>query len=90
MTTVKISDKYIEVDGHAGDKIVCAMLTALTVSLVNNLTDRLNFTVDYTIRGGHFVMCTDDLDTASQNLVDAYVYSLRDLSRSYPDNIRMI
>lgn len=90
MTTVKINDEYIEVDGHAGDKIVCAMLTALTVSLVNNLTERLNLTVDYAIGSGHFVMRTDGLDSEAKPLIDAYVYSLRDLSRSYPDNIRII
>ena len=90
MTMVLIDKEKIVVEDHAGDKIVCAMLTSLTVSLISNITQRLNIDAKYELSDGHFVLYFKNLTQKATDLVDAYIYSLRGLSESYPENIRFI
>lgn len=86
MTQIKITDSIIECDGHAGDKIKCAMLSSMTVSLIENITERLDIYVDYSLQSGYFRMNTKRLDAATQILVDSYIYSVISLANSFPDN----
>ena len=90
MTMVLIDKEKIVVEDHAGDKIVCAMLTSLTVSLISNITQRLSLDAKYELSDGHFVLYFKNLTQKATDLVDAYIYSLRGLSESYPENIRFI
>ena len=91
MTSISIRSGRITCDGHAGDKIACAMLTALTVSLVDNLTNRLNSEIDCTLDRGLFVLNFDRnrISPAAVVLIDSYVYSLHKLSESYPENFKI-
>lgn len=86
MTIIRQVDYDIECIGHAGDKICCAMLTALTVSLVKNLTERLNDNPDYVLESGYFRIDTRTVGVEGSILVDAYLYALKGLAESYPDN----
>lgn len=74
----------IEIDGHAGNKIVCAMVTALTVSLINNL-QRIGDTPAYELREGYFRLIRRGLSIEGDILTDAFLYSIRGLMESYPD-----
>lgn len=86
MTKIYRTDCEIICSDHAGDRVCCAMITALTVSLVENITERLNVELDYSLEPGHFIICTKGLEGKSKDLVDAYWYSLGKLQESYPDN----
>ena len=91
MTNISITNGKIRCDGHAGDKVACAMLTALTVNLVDNLMNRLNDNVDCTLDKGLFVLVFDRnrISPAAVVLIDSYVYSLRHLTESYPENFKI-
>lgn len=91
MTNISIRSNRITCDGHAGDKIACAMLTALTVSLVDNLINRLNSEIDCTLDRGLFVLNFERnrISPAAVELIDSYVYSLHNLTESYPENFRI-
>ena len=91
MTNISIESNRIKCDGHAGDKVACAMLTALTISLVDNLINRLNDKVDCTLDAGLFVLDFDRnrISPAAAVLIDSYVYSLHNLTKSYPENFKI-
>lgn len=91
MTNISIRSNRITCDGHAGDKIACAMLTALTVSLVDNLLNRLRCEIDCTLDRGLFVLNFERnrISPAAVELIDSYVYSLHKLTESYPDNFKI-
>ena len=89
MTTIKITKTMIECSDHAGDRVKCAMLSALTVSLIENLTERLALNIEYSLRSGYFYMDLRHLDAVATTLVDSYIYSLISLSNSFPDNFSL-
>ena len=91
MTTISITNGKIRCEDHAGDKTACAMLTALTVNLVDNLINRLNDKVDCTLDRGLFVLNFDRnrISPAAVTLIDSYVYSLNKLTESYPENFKI-
>lgn len=91
MTNISIRSNRITCDGHAGDKIACAMLTALTVSLVDNLINRLNSEINCTLDKGLFVLTYERnrISPAAVELINSYVYSLHKLTESYPDNFKI-
>lgn len=91
MTNISIRSGRITCDGHAGDKTACAMLTALTVSLVDNLINRLNSEIDCTLDKGLFVLNYERnrISPAAAELIESYVYSLNNLAESYPENFKI-
>ena len=91
VTNISIRRDKIICSDHAGDKVACAMLTALTVSLVDNLINRLNDKVDCTLDKGLFVLNFERnrISPASNVLIDSYIYSLHKLTESYPDNFKI-
>ena len=91
MTNISITNGKIKCEDHAGDRIACAMLTALTVSLVDNLMNRLNDKVDCTLDKGLFILTFDRnrISPAAVVLIDSYVYSLNKLTESYPENFKI-
>lgn len=92
MTNISIESNRIKCDGHAGDKVACAMLTAITVNLVDNLINRLNCDkIDCVLDKGLFVLNFDRnrISPAANTLIDSYVYSLHKLVESYPENFKI-
>lgn len=90
MTLIQRTDTNICCEGHAGDKVCCAMLTALSVSLVENLTERIDSDVEYTLESGYFNININGLSNDAMFLIEAYWYSLVSLSNSYPANFSVI
>ena len=86
MTRITISPLMIECSGHAGDKVACAMLTALIIGLMKNLTERLGFNPSYTLQDGYFRILTGDIYGDGKVLVDSFAYALRGLAESRPGN----
>ena len=90
MTTIKITRARISCDGHAGNKVACAMLTALTVSLIKNLVERLQLNIDFSLKPGAFFVATDGINGEGKILIDAYKYSLYGLADSYPNSFSIV
>lgn len=93
MCNVQITDNQILIDGHAENKIVCAMLTALTVSFVDNMInvhaseDDLHVILDR----GKFninVSCVVD-GTPAETTLQNYIRSIHKLAETYPNSFDM-
>lgn len=87
MTVIERTDDAITCTDHAGNTIACAMLTALTVSLTENLTIRLNLPIPFALTSGSYIINTCSVsDAIAQQLIESYWFSLKNLATSYPDN----
>ena len=89
MMLIKRNDKEIEMAGHAEDKIPCAMLTALFVSLLQNITERLKEDIDCHIDKGTFYLDLTQLSTDAMVIVDSFWYSIKKLAHDYPASFRI-
>lgn len=85
MTKITITPTRVTCDGHAGDRIACSMLTALTVAFVTNLTERIGLSIPYTLQPGYFDIATDGITGDGRVLVESYLYAIRGLAKSYPE-----
>lgn len=90
MTRVTVGPNYVSAMGHAGDTIVCAMITCQIVGLVKNLTERIGDDPEFQLYDGVFWMKTDKLSRKGQEVLDAFIYCMRGLSGSYPCNIQFL
>ena len=84
MMMIKRDYSCIEMHGHAADKIPCAMMTALSVSLIKNITERLKEDADFRLDKGVFFLNTMSLSLEAMSLVDAFWYSVQNLANDYP------
>lgn len=87
MTRVTKSDTTINVMGHAGNTIVCAMITSQIVGLVKNITERLHEDPEFVLVDGIFTIDTKHLSIEASNLIDAFLYSMKGIAGSYPKNV---
>lgn len=88
LVRIKSDSQSITCDGHAVDMIRCAMLTAITVSTLENL-DRIGDAHDYALSPGRFVLSRRGLSDAGNVIADSLAFSLRSLARDYPDHFVM-
>lgn len=87
MTIIERTDESITCTDHAGNTIACAMLTALTLSLTENLTVRLNLPIAFSLTSGSYIIDTSSVsDAIAHQLVESYWFSLKNLATSYPEN----
>lgn len=70
MTHVTVGPNYMTIEGHAGDTIVCAMITSQIVGLVKNLAERLNEDFDFVLIPGFFDIRTDTLSDEGKSLAN--------------------
>ena len=84
MMDVQVYPEFIEVRGHASNKIACAMASALTTSLMKNLLERCNYQGSFILREGHFRLDTHNMRGVSQILTDAFIYSIQEFVHDYP------
>ena len=91
MTRIELLPYCIRINGHAGDKVVCAMLTSQTVGIIKNLTE--NYFVeglDFKLEPGFFYLNIRNLPIEAAILVNGFGYCLAGLASSYPNNIQLI
>lgn len=86
---IKRTKKAIVMAGHAEDSIRCGMMTALSVSLLENLTERMHEEADHHISPGAFYLDTSKLTDRGRDLVDGYWYSMKHLARDYPHSFNV-
>jgi len=94
MTTIKITDKKIEVKGHSeydekGKDIVCAAISTLTEATYRYLKATGNV-VGITAIDGYFFMVIEVINANGQNIVKTFTEMIDDLIQQYPKNIRRI
>ena len=84
---VRNTKTSIEMIGHAEDKIVCAMVTSLTVTLCNAFTTILDEPVDYKLSSGRFYLSKAHLSEEAKLLVKVFWCGIVGLARDYPSSI---
>lgn len=91
---VSVRKDKITVSGHAGyaaagKDIVCAGVTALTMSLVRSLSDLTEDKIEYEISPGRVDIYYGDLSEAGKLLVDSFFIGICLIAEEYPDNVRV-
>ena len=84
---VRNTKTSLEMIGHAENKLVCSMVTALTVTLCNAFTTILDETVDYKLSSGRFYLSKKHLSENAQLLVNVFWCGIVGIARDYPDSI---
>lgn len=95
MIAVSVRKDKITVSGHAGyaaagKDIVCAGVTALTMSLVKSLNDLTENNIDYEMSPGKVDVHYGDLSEAGKLLVDSFFIGICLIANEYPDNVRIV
>lgn len=95
MIAVSARKNKITVSGHAGyaaagKDIVCAGVTALTMSLVKSLNDLTEDNIDYEMSPGKVDVHYGDLSEAGKLLVDSFFIGICLIANEYPDNVRVV
>lgn len=95
MLNYKFTNNILEIKGHSlfgnyGNDIVCsAVSTAVIVSI--NLIEKFNKLdkVLYKLESGYLYLEIKDInDLVVKNIIDNLLYTLKDISISYPKNIK--
>lgn len=94
MIAVSVRKDGITVSGHAGytaagKDIVCAGVTALTMSLVKSLNDLTEDKIEYEISPGRVDIHYGNLSEAGRLLVDSFFIGICLIAEEYPDNVRV-
>ena len=91
---VSVRKDKITVSGHAGyaeagKDIVCAGVTAQTMSLVKSLNDLTEDKIEYEISPGRADIYYRDLSEAGKLLVDSFFIGICLFAEEYPDHVRI-
>lgn len=94
MIAVSVRKDGIEISGHAGyaeagKDIVCAGVTALTMSLVKSLNDLTDDKIEYEISPGRVDIHCGNLSEAGMLLVDSFFIGICLIAEKYPDHVRV-
>lgn len=94
MIAVSVRKDRITVSGHAGyaeagKDIVCAGVTALTMSLVKSINDLTDDKIEYEISPGRVDIHCGNLSEAEKLLVDSFFIGICLIAEEYPDNVRV-
>lgn len=94
MIAVSVRKDKITVSGHAGyaeagKDIVCAGVTALTMSLVKSINDLTDDKIEYEISPGRVDIHCGNLSEAGKLLVDSFFIGICLIAEEYPDNVRV-
>lgn len=89
MTIAKRTDEKITLDGHAGNKIVCAMVSSLCVSTKKYIEDILEEKNHFDLKSGKFIINMAGFSAPALLLVESFWYGIKGISHDYPDNIKV-
>lgn len=94
MIVVSVRKDGIEISGHAGyaeagKDIVCAGVTALTMSLVKSINDLTDDKIEYEISPGRVDIHCGNLSEAGMLLVDSFFIGICLFAEEYPDHVRI-
>ena len=94
MIAVSVQKDRITVSGHAGyaeagKDIVCAGVTALTMSLVKSINDLTEDKIEYEISSGRVDIHYGNLSEEGKLLVDSFFIGICQIADEFPDHIRI-
>lgn len=94
MIAVSVRKDRITVSGHAGyaeagKDIVCAGVTALTMSLVKSINDLTEDKIEYEISPGRVDIHCGNLSESGMLLVDSLFIGICLIAEKYPDHVRV-
>lgn len=94
MIAVSVRKDKITVSGHAGyaeagKDIVCAGVTALTMSLVKSLNDLTEDKIECEISPGRVDIYYGDLSEAGKLLVDSFFIGICLIADDFPEYVRI-
>lgn len=91
MIIVTITDSSLTVDGHAarppgipsGQNIVCAAVSALTLTLIDGLREVADMNIETEEQSGHIVIRWDQMNEIGQALLDTWTIGIQGIRDSY-------
>lgn len=94
MIVIDVRKDGITVAGHAeyaeaGKDIVCAGMTALTLTLIRSLEGLTSDEIEYEISPGRADMHYRDLSEAGKLLVDSFFIGVCSIADEFPDYVRI-
>lgn len=94
MIAVSVRKDGIEIHGHAGyaaagKDIVCAGVTALTMSMVKSLNDLTEDKIEYEISPGKADIHYRNLSEEGKLLVDSFFIGVCAIADEFPDHVRI-
>lgn len=88
MIRIKMSDKEINMEGHAGYRaagqdIVCAAVSALTCSLINSLRELAGAKIEAKTDSGLTIIRWEELSEPAKLLVDSWFLGMAAINQEY-------
>lgn len=94
MTTIKVSDSFIEVSGHSeygdyGKDIVCAAISTLSEATYNYLISTKN-KAHFEENDGYYKIILEELNEQGIAIKNEFIRMVDELEEEYGENIRRI
>lgn len=94
MIKVHIAPSYLHVEGHAGyapagQDIVCAAVSALTLTLADSLQALTEDNIQSTLVNGDAFIAFENPSEEAKLLIDSFFIGVSGIARSYPDHIEI-
>lgn len=95
MITVKVHEKGLEVKGHAGTApcgkdIVCAGVSAVTLTLLRGLEEIANADIKVNVDSGHVCLEWNRLNEIGKALVDTWYLGMSGIADEHTNCIKFI
>lgn len=95
MIDVTVREDRVTVSGHAnyaasGEDIICAAVTALSITLFKSLTDLTEDKIEYDIQPGRVDIKYGDLSEKAKTLVDSFFIGICLVADEFPGYIRIL
>lgn len=95
MITVLVAQGKIHVSGHAntaprGSDIVCAAVSALTLTLVRGLKEIAYMGINESVEGGNIRIEWQEANDAGKALIDTWFLGMCGIAADYPDVIEFM
>ena len=95
MIDVTVRKDRLTVSGHAGyaasgEDIICAAVTALSVTLVKSIEDLTDNKIEYNVQPGWVDIKYGDLSEKAKTLVDSFFIGICLIADEFPEYIRIL
>lgn len=95
MIDVTVREDRVTVSGHAnyaanGEDIICAAVTALSVTLVKSIDDLTDGKIEYDVQPGWVDIKYGDLSEKAKTLVDSFFIGICLIADEFPGYIRIL
>lgn len=95
MIDVTVREDRVTVSGHAnyaasGEDIICAAVTALSITLFKSLTDLTEDKIEYDVQPGWVDIKYRDLSEKAKALIDSFFIGICLVADEFPGYIRIL